>query len=317
MASEDPRVLAIKMTLYRTGNDSPFISHLIRAAEQGKQVACLVELQARFDEERNIILAEALEDAGVHVVYGLSGLKTHCKLALIVRNESDGVRCYAHIGTGNYHAKTSFLYTDFGLFTAVPVFTDDVVALFHHLTGRSLEWEFNKLLVAPHHMKRQFLQKIKREAENARSGAPAHIIAKMNGLEDEQIIEALCEASEAGVKIDLIVRGICCLRPGVAGVSSNIRVFSIIGDGEIFIGSADWMSRNLNERVEAVVPLESPQARTKVWETLQIMLEDRRQSWELQTSGVYVRREEDSTQQTLGTHGTLMELTLQRTRPSR
>lgn len=308
-AVDDPKVIAIKMTLYRTGEDSPFIPLLIRAAEAGKQVACLVELKARMDEEKNIQVAQALEKAGVHVVYGILGLKTHCKISLVVRQEVDQVRCYVHVGTGNYHSRTARLYTDLGLFTANEDFTDDVVHLFHYLTGRSLRWNFKKIIVAPIDMETKFLQMIERETEIAKKGGPGYIIAKMNSLEHLDIINALYKASAAGVNIDLIVRGVCCLRPQVAGLSENIRVISILGrflehsrifyfrnsaeeasDGEIYIGSADWMYRNLNARVEAVVPVEENALRLRCWEILQIMLHDERQVWDMSCEGAYQRR---------------------------
>ena len=221
-AAADPNVLAIKMTLYRTGDRSSFIQTLIAAAEAGKQVVCLVELKARFDEERNIHLASALEKAGVHVVYGIVGLKTHTKTTLVVRQDSDGIRSYVHIGTGNYHSGTAKLYTDLGLFTCDPGITHDVVELFHYLTGRSLKRDYRKLLVAPVNMQTRFLELIDREAANAKAGKPARIIAKMNALEDRKICRALYQASQAGVQIDLIVRGFCVLRPGVSGLSENI-----------------------------------------------------------------------------------------------
>jgi len=214
-AAADPKVLAIKMTLYRTDDESPFIHTLIRAAEARKEVVCLVELRARFDEERNIVLTRALEKAGVHVVYGVLGLKTHSKTTLVVRQEPDGIRCYAHVGTGNYHTQTSRQYTDLGLFTADPQITGDLIELFHYLTGRSLKKDYHKLLVAPVNMKQRFLELIDREIQHARAGRPGAIVAKMNSLEDRQIIDKLYEASGAGVEIDLIVRGFCCVRPGV------------------------------------------------------------------------------------------------------
>jgi polyphosphate kinase len=330
-AAEDPKVLAIKMTLYRTGDDSPFIPSLIRAAEAGKQVACLIELKARFDEERNIHWAQALEDAGVHVVYGVVGLKTHAKTALIVRQENEGLQCYAHIGTGNYHKDTAKLYTDVGLFTCKPDFTEDVVELFHFLTGRSLKRNYKKLLVAPIAMKDRFLEMIRRETENAKLGRPARIIAKCNSLEDVAISRALYEASKAGVKVDLIIRGFCCLRPKVVGLSENIRVISIIGrflehsrifyfqngnseplEGQFFIGSADWMHRNLHARIEACVPIEDLQLRQRLWEILNLMLTDRRQAWELQTDGSYIQYKPNSATEEWGTQRRLMELTKSR-----
>jgi polyphosphate kinase len=308
-AAADPNVLAIKMTLYRTGDASPFSQTLIGAAEAGKQVVCLVELKARFDEERNIQLASALEKAGVHVVYGIVGLKTHTKTTLIVRRDSDGIRSYVHIGTGNYHAGTAKLYTDLGLFTCDPSITHDIIELFHYLTGRSLKRHYLKLLVAPVNMQARFLELIDREVQHARAGRPARIIAKMNSLEDRPIIRALYAASGAGVKIDLIVRGFCVLRPGVPKMSENISVSSIIGrylehsrifyfrnaaadevDGEFFIGSADWMYRNLQARVEAAAPIEKRPLRLRLWEILQILLNDKRQAWDMHADGSYIQR---------------------------
>lgn len=329
-AATDPRVLAIKMTVYRTGDDSPFIRTLIQAAEAGKQVVCLVELKARFDEERNIYWAHALEEAGVHVVYGILGLKTHTKTTLIIRQDPDGLRCYAHIGSGNYHVQTAKLYTDLGLFTCKPDLTEDLVELFHYLTGRSLKSNYRKLLVAPVNMKDRFLAMIDREIENKKIGRPAQIIAKMNSLEDHSICRALYRASAAGVPIDLIVRGFCCLRPGVPGLSENIRVISVIGrflehsrifffrngaedpmEGEYYIGSADWMYRNLLGRVELVTPIEDKLLREKCRQILQIMLADQRQVWDMQPDGTYIQRtpNPNSTgEETLGSHKALIAL---------
>lgn len=312
-AANDPAVLAIKQTIYRTSRESPFVAHLIKAAEAGKQVACLVELRARFDEGRNVRLAQLLEKAGVHVAYGVVGLKTHCKAALVVRREEGGLRTYAHLGTGNYNPSTAGLYTDLGLFTCDERVTQDVVHLFNLLTGRSLKKDHSALLVAPRTMKRRFLELIDREATIARAHARGEspvggrIIAKMNALEDRQVADALYRASQAGVQIDLIVRGFCCLRPGVPGLSENIRVTSIIGrflehsrlfyfgaaqadplKGDWYIGSADWMSRNLDGRVEAACPVFDPAAREKLLGMLQIMLEDRRNAWRLQPDGRYM-----------------------------
>ena len=327
-AADDPKVLAIKMTVYRIGDDSPFIPHLIRAAEHGKQVVVLVELKARFDEARNIFWAQALEDAGVHVVYGIVGLKTHAKTTMVVRQEPEGLRCYTHIGTGNYNADTAKAYTDFGLLTSKKEFTEDVVELFHYLTGRSLKREYRKLLVAPVNMRDRFIEMIRREISFAEKGQPAHIIAKMNNLDDMTIANLLYEASRKGVKIDLIVRGFCVLRPQVPGHSENIRVLSVIGrflehsriyyfrngvadplQGEFFIGSADWMYRNLSNRVEAIVPIEEPAQREKVWEVLQVMLEDRRQVWEGQADGTYIQRKPLDPTQDVGTHQKIMNFT--------
>jgi polyphosphate kinase len=332
-AAVDDKVLAIKMTLYRTGDDSPFINRLVQAAEAGKQVVCLVEVKARFDEQRNIQVAQMLEKAGVHVVYGIVGLKTHAKLALVVRREPDGLRSYVHIGTGNYHSGTARIYTDFGLFTAKPEFTDDAVELFHYLTGRSMKSDYRRLLVAPVNMKKRFLEMIDREAENARAGLPAGIVAKMNSLEDPQVISALYRASEVGVPIDLIVRGFCCLRPGVPGLSDNVRVISIVGrflehsrvfvfrkgaddpaDGEFYIGSADWMYRNLQNRVEAVTPIEERAFRERLWQSLQIMLGDQRQAWDMNGDGEYSQRQPPASGIETGTHRCLMALAQQRWR---
>jgi polyphosphate kinase len=331
-AATDPKVLAIKMTVYRTGDDSPFIHTLIRAAEARKQVVCLVELKARFDEERNILLAQALEKAGVHVVYGIIGLKTHTKTTLVVRQDPDGIRCYAHIGTGNYNVQTAKLYTDLGLFTCNPAITEDLVELFHYLTGRSLKSEYRKLLVAPVNMRKRFLEMIERETELAKRGEPARIVAKMNSLADDKIADALNAASQAGVEIDLIIRGICTLRPGVPGMSERIRVMSVIGrflehsrifyfqngakdplEGEFYIGSADWMYRNLEGRVEAVVAIEDPVLREKLWAILMIMLKDRRQGWDMQPDGSYVQRTPDDPEKQFGTHQTLMDTARPRT----
>jgi polyphosphate kinase len=325
-AVHDPKVVAIKMTLYRVGADSPLVALLIQAAELGKNVVCLVELKARFDEEKNILVAQRLEEAGVHVVYGVVGLKTHSKLTLVVRQEGDEMRCYAHIGTGNYHAITSRLYTDLGLFTCKRDVVDDVVNLFHFLTGRSTKKDYKKLLVAPVNMKEQFLKKIARETSNAKAGFPARIIAKVNSLEERDITEALYEASQAGVKIDLIIRGFCCLRPGVKGLSENIRVYSVIGrflehsrifffqngekdvlKGEFYIGSADWMQRNLMARVEAITPIEEPVHRERIFEILTIMLEDTRQGWEMRSDGRYDRRKVKNAKKEIGTHALLMQ----------
>jgi polyphosphate kinase len=332
-AAEDPRVLAIKQALYRTSGDSPFIPNLIRAAESGKQVAVLVELRARFDEARNITWARKLEDAGVHVAYGVVGLKTHTKTALVVRQEGSGIRCYAHIGTGNYNSKTARLYEDVGLFTCNPAITEDLVALFNYMTGRSRQREYQKLLVAPVGMKRSFLELIEREMHLHTPERPGRIVAKMNQLEDRSVTEALYEASRAGVRIDLIVRGFCCLRPGVPGLSENIRVISVIGrflehsrifwfsggrenpiEGDFYIGSADWMYRNLNTRVEVASPVEAPPLRRRLWEILQIALDDRRQVWEMRSDGTYEQRTPEGLDaddpMALGAHQRLMAATV-------
>ncbi|MDG2206670.1 MAG: polyphosphate kinase 1 [Pirellulales bacterium] len=308
-AVEDENVLAIKMAVYRTSEDSPFLPLLIQAAERGKQVACLVELKARFDEHRNIRWANALEDAGVHVVYGLAGVKTHSKTMIVVRREPDGLRSYAHIGSGNYNPQTAKLYTDLGLFTCRPEITDDVVELFHSLTGRSIKYDYEQLLVAPVNMKEKFLDMIRAEQRAHEAGKPAHIIAKMNQIQDPDICEALYNASQAGVKIDLIIRGFSILRPGTAGLSPTIRVISVIGrflehsrifyfrnaqedpvNGLFFTGSADWMVRNLESRVEAITPVEALPFRERLWEILQLSLSDQRQAWDMQPDGSYIQR---------------------------
>jgi len=339
-AARDPHVLCIKQSLYRTSGDSPFVQELTRAAESGKQVAALVELRARFDEERNIAWARKLEDAGVHVAYGVVGLKTHSKIALVVRREGHAIRCYAHLGTGNYHSRTARQYEDLGLLTADEDLCRDVVDLFNYITGRSMRQEYRKLLVAPHGMKKRFLEKIDHETERARTGAPARIIAKMNQLQDREVIESLYRASQAGVSIDLIVRGFCTLRPGVKGLSESIRVISIVGrflehsrlfyfsggksdplDGEFFIGSADWMYRNLHARVEAAAPIEKRAMRERLWKTLLIDLADQRTAWDMQSDGSYVRRNpptgvDPAFLEALGAHDRLMRLALESVKPA-
>jgi polyphosphate kinase len=332
-AAEDPRTIAIKMTVYRVGDDTPFVRSLIKAAEAGKQVACVIELKARFDEVRNLHWASELERAGAHVTVGDAALKTHAKVALVVRREAAGLRCYAHIGTGNYHVRTARLYTDLGLLTCDPALTRDVVNLFHHLTGRSEPPKFDRLLVAPGTMRSRFLELIAAEIGHQQAGRPARIIAKMNQLEDPSTIAALCEAARAGVPIDLIVRGFCCLRPGVPGFSDGIRVRSIIGrflehsrifyfaagnadpiDGEYFIGSADWMFRNLSHRVEVVAPVRAATAREKLWEILDVALNDERQAWCMNADGTYtqITREPIDGRPSSGTHQTMMEIARRR-----
>ena len=304
-AAHDPNVLAIKMTLYRTSGDSPIVSALIAAAGNGKQVAALVELKARFDEENNILWARKLESAGVHVVYGLVGLKTHTKLVLVVRREEGKIRRYVHIGTGNYNPKTARLYTDLGVFSCQNDLGADLTELFNYLTGYSRQQSYRKLVIAPVNLRDRLLTLIHREIEHQRNGGHGRIVAKMNALVDPRLIAALYEASQAGVSIDLIVRGICCLRPGVKEVSENIRVVSIVGrflehsrifyfhnngEAEILMGSADWMPRNLDRRVEAVVPIADPDLKKDLEEILGIMLADNRHAWDLQPDGRYVQR---------------------------
>lgn len=308
-AARDPDVLAIKQTIYRTSRDSPFVASLVRAAEEGKSVAVLVELRARFDEHKNVRFARQLEKAGVHVAYGVVGLKTHCKVSLVVRREPGGLRTYAHVGTGNYNPSTAQLYTDLGLLTCDGAIAEDVLSLFNFLTGRSLKREYRELLVAPFSMREAFTRLIERETAHARAGRPARIIAKMNALEDLKITEKLYEASGAGVPITLIVRGFCCLRPGVPGFSDNIRVMSVVGrflehsrlfhfangredplEGDWYIGSADWMYRNLSVRVEAACPVKDPDARRRLAKIVGVMLADRVNAWDLSPSGTYTRR---------------------------
>lgn len=324
-AAQDPKVLAIKMTLYRTSGDSPIIQALMAAAENGKQVVALVELKARFDEENNINWARQLESAGVHVVYGLLGLKTHTKITLVVRQEKDRIRRYVHIGTGNYNPKTARLYTDLGLLSCREELGADLTDLFNYLTGYSRQQSYRRLLVAPVNLRSRMLELIEREKGHAQAGRPARLVAKMNSLVDPEIIRALYSASQAGVTIDLIIRGICCLRPGLAGISDNISVVSVIGrllehsrifyfqnDGEpeVFIGSADWMPRNLNRRVEAVVPVEEPSLVQRLEEILGIMLADNRQAWDLQADGTYCQRQAAENERDRPAQATLMELAL-------
>ncbi|MEG3437803.1 polyphosphate kinase 1 [Pannus brasiliensis CCIBt3594] len=324
-AGHDPHVLAIKMTLYRTSGDSPIVNALIAAAENGKQVAALVELKARFDEENNITWARKLEQAGVHVVYGLVGLKTHTKIVLVVRQEGEKIRRYVHIGTGNYNPKTAKSYTDLGLLSCREDLGADITDLFNFLTGYSRQQSYRKLLVAPVSMRKRMLEMIRRETENCRNGGTGRIVAKMNALVDPKIIEALYDASRAGVKIDLIVRGMCCLRPGLPEVSENIRVISIIGRflehsrifyfynggaDEVYIGSADWMTRNLSRRVEAIAPIDDPAIAKELEEILGIMLSDNRQAWDLQPDGSYIQRRPAEGEQEHGTQTILMEKAL-------
>ena len=333
-AATDPATVVVKMTAYRIGDDTPFVKSLIQAAESGKQVACAIEIKARFDEERNLHWAAELERAGAHVTFGVQGLKTHAKLALVVRKEASGLRSYVHIGTGNYHVRTARLYADIGLFTCDPTITRDVVSLFHYLTGHSKAPECAALLVAPATMRPRLRALIEREIANRRAGLPARIVAKMNQLEDPELIEALCAASAAGVPIDLIVRGFCCLRPGVEGHSENIRVRSIVGRflehsrifhfaagcddplrGDFFIGSADWMHRNLSTRVEVLAPILAAEGKEKLWTVLDICLRDRRQAWVLGSDGRYSQLSPagtDKDTEATGTHEALMELARRR-----
>ncbi|MGF1575153.1 MAG: polyphosphate kinase 1 [Cyanophyceae cyanobacterium] len=305
-ASEDPHVLTIKQTLYRTSGDSPVVNALIKAAENGKQVAVLVELKARFDEENNIQWAKKLEKAGVHVVYGLPGLKIHCKLALVVRQEGEQLRRYVHIGTGNYNPKTAKLYTDLGILTCDPTLGSDVSDLFNLLTGYSRQRQFRRLLVAPSTLRPGMMAMIRREIEHQQEGRGGRIVAKLNSLVDPKIIALLYEAGKAGVEMDLIVRGMCCLRPGIPGLSETIRVISVVGrllehprifyfhnggDEEVYIGSADWMTRNLDRRVETITPIQDPDLLKEIQEILGITLADNRQAWDLNALGQYQQRQ--------------------------
>lgn len=303
-AAEDPRVLAIKQTLYRTSKDSPIMHALMRAADNGKQVAVLVELKARFDEERNIEWAQRLEKAGVHVAYGLSGLKIHSKVTVVVREEQDMLRRYCHIGTGNYNPSTARVYEDLGLFTTDPDIGSDVSDLFNYLTGYAPAQQYKKLLVAPNYMRNSFTNLIQYEIDEARAGRPARIIAKTNALEDRYIIEKLYEASEAGVEIDLICRSVCRLVPGKKDLSSKIQAWSIVGkflehsrifhfhhsgEKKYFIGSADWMHRNLDYRVEVVTPIEQPRLKAYLEFVLGVYLQDNKLRWELQAGNKHSR----------------------------
>jgi polyphosphate kinase len=305
-AAHDNQVLAIKLTLYRTSGDTALVAALVDAAQRGKQVAVIVELKARFDEANNIVWARQLEDAGVHVAFGSANLKTHAKTALVVRRESDGIRRYIHLGSGNYNSRTARLYTDVGLLTCSPSIGADVSDLFNSLTGYSRQRLYRKLLVAPVNMRARFIELIMREAEHAAAGRGGRIVGKMNALVDAEVIDALYRASQAGVEIDLIVRGICCLRPQLAGVSDRIRVTSIVGrflehsrlwhfanggEEEFYLGSADWMPRNFDRRVEAVAPVESPALHERLRSLLHTYLEDNRQAWELDAEGQWTQRE--------------------------
>jgi polyphosphate kinase len=330
-SADDPQTVSIKMTVYRVGDDTPFVQSLIRAAESGKQVACVIELNARFDEARNLHWSRELEKVGAHVMFGVTGLKTHSKAALVVRKEEGGVRCYAHVATGNYHTRTAKLYEDVGLLTTNPAVTGDVVKLFHFLTGRSRTPRFPTLIVAPMQMRSRFAELIEREVANHEAGRPARIVCKMNQLEDKDICLLLTQASQAGVPVELIVRGLCCLAPGVPGLTENIRIRSIVGrfldhsrifhfaagsddplEGDFLIGSADWMHRNLSERVEAAVPILEPRLRARLWEILEVCLADNRNAWQMQTDGSYVQRTPDPGDPRIaadGTHATMMRLT--------
>lgn len=308
-AAKDPHVLAIKQTLYRTSGDSPIVQALIDAAESGKQVLALVEIKARFDEANNIVWARKLEKAGVHVVYGLVGLKTHCKLALVIRQEGGVLRSYSHVGTGNYNPKTSRIYEDFGLFTIDDQVGRDLTRLFNELSGYAIEKKFKRLLVAPLHLRKGLLRQIDRERRNALDGKPAHIRIKVNSMVDEQIIDALYRASQAGVPVEVWVRGICSLKPGVEGMSENITVRSILGrylehsrifafhnngDPQVYIGSADMMHRNLDRRVEALVRVIAPAHVKELLDLFALAMADTTSSWWLGPEGEWTRHSQDA-----------------------
>ncbi len=320
-AANDPDVLAIKAAIYRTASDSQVIQSLIDAADNGKQVAVMVELKARFDEQNNLEWVRTLEEHGIHVAYGTVGLKTHTKTALVVREEANGVRTYSHVGTGNYHSGTAKGYVDLGLLTSDPDIGRDLLKVFNFFTGPALDEQFRKLLIAPVTMRERFTRVIRREAEHARAGGEARIVAKVNGLEDPDIVHELYKASRAGVDIDLFVRDICRLRPGLEGISETVDVYSIVGrflehsrlfyfrnagDPEYYIGSADWMTRNLDNRVEAVTPVEDPAIREQLRFVIDVMLADNRRVWEMESDGSYTQRRPTEGEQTIDTQSVLM-----------
>jgi polyphosphate kinase len=327
-AAADPQVLAIKQTLYRTSENSPIVAALVDAAEQGKQVAVLVEVKARFDEANNIEWGRMLEESGVHVAYGLVGLKTHAKVTLVIRQEDGEPRTYCHIGTGNYNPKTARQYTDLGLLTCDEDLGYDITNLFHYLTGYAPEQHYRDLLVAPQNMRARFERLIQREIEHARNGGRGRIVAKMNQLNDEGLIAELYRASRAGVEIDLVVRGHCRLRPGLENYSENIRVSSILGrflehtriyyfgnggDEAVYIGSADWMSRNLNDRVEAIAEVKAPEHRARIVDLLDRALRDQYSAWDLRADGRYVRRASPGPDEARGFQEQLMDRARERT----
>jgi polyphosphate kinase len=320
-AASDPDVLAIKAAIYRTASDSQVIQTLIDAAENGKQVAVMVELKARFDEQNNLEWVRTLEEHGIHVAYGTVGLKTHTKTALVVREEGNSVRTYSHIGTGNYHSETAKGYVDLGLLTNDRDIGRDLLKVFNFFTGPALDEEFRKLLIAPVTMRERFTHFIRREAAHARAGEDARIVVKVNGLEDPAIVEELYKAARAGVDIDLFVRDICRLRPGVEGVSETVNVYSIVGrflehsriyyfenagDPEYYIGSADWMTRNLDNRVEAVAPVEDPDVREQLRSIFDLMFADNRRVWEMESDGTYRQRRPESGEEVIDTQTVLM-----------
>ncbi len=327
-AALDPKVLAIKQTLYRTSDESPIIKALVRAAERGKQVAVLVEVKARFDEANNMEWGQVLENAGVHVTYGLVGLKTHTKTALVIREDDDGIRAYYHIGTGNYNHQTARLYTDVGYLSCGEDMGFDLINLFHYLTGYSPEQRYRKLLVAPRDMRRRFIEHIRKEITHQKKFGNGQIIAKMNALDDIKIIQELYRASSAGVQIDLLIRGHCRLRPGLPRYSENIRVSSMIGrflehtriyyfhnNGapRYYYGSADWQRRNLDDRVEVIAPLEDPMLQTRFKQILDLALMDNRLSWDLQPDGQYVQRQPGPDEPVRNFHDMLCKVALEET----
>ncbi len=329
-AAADPKVQGIKMTLYRTSSDSPIVDTLIRAAQEGKQVAVVVELKARFDEEANIRLANRMDEAGIHVTYGVVGLKTHCKVILVIRQDFDGIRRYVHIGTGNYHPVTARLYSDLGLLTCDKHIGQDATELFNYLTtGYTPKRHYYKLLPAPKHLKKALLHRIRTETELHTPEQPGRIVFKMNALEDPEITRALYRASQCGVRVDLLVRDSCRLRPGLPGVSENIRVISIVGrflehariyhfanggDPVYFIGSADAMRRNLEYRVEVVVPVERPALQKELKNLLEVQLNDRRNAWEMQPDGTYIQRTPAKGEESRGSQELQIELAEKRNR---
>jgi polyphosphate kinase len=303
-AATDPEVLAIKQTLYRTTPDSPLVASLVSAARAGKEVTVMIELRARFDEAANIELATKLQEAGAHVVYGIVGYKTHCKMILVVRREAGRLRRYVHLGTGNYHPQTARVYTDYGLFSAHPALGEDVHQVFMQLTSLMKTPTLKLISQSPFNLHTRLLGLIRRETQNAAAGGTGHIIAKINALVEPEVIRALYDASIAGVLVDLVVRGVCCLRPGIPGVSENIRVRSIVGrflehsrcyyfhnngQEEVFCASADWMDRNLFRRIEIMFPIRDPALRARLMGDLDTALADNTQAWELKPDGSYVR----------------------------